>query len=658
MSTDTIVSKDVATRDDQVARDEVADWRGIASEDKEVTETGNLVLAGRSRRLLVDLVRPYRKLAAFALVLIVVDNAAMVSAPLFVAHGLDTGIARGVEGNWLPLTWTVAGYLGSVLLGVLTTFFFLRVSGRLSQSVLFDLRVRSFTHMQRLSVAFHEKYTSGKVVARLTGDIETLQELLEGALNQALSAILSVLTIAVLLIYLDQTLAAIVLAGFVPLVLVTRWAQRRQRAGYRRTRGAIAKVVVQFVESMGGMRAVQTFRREQRNEAVLAVEDGEYRQATTAAMRGMGDYAGLTRLLGNLTTVIVILVGAWRVIEGDLAVGVLAAYLLYLNEFYGPLDELAQVFNSYQSAAAALEKISGVLEEEPSVPEPAQPAALGKASGAVRMDKVWFGYGGMPADLPDRPGGEVDGAAGAEVADSGQSEGERDSRRKRPVLPEFTLDIPAGQVVALVGATGAGKSTLAKLLTRFYDPSGGSVTLDGVDLRDLSDADLRRNVVMVTQESYLFSGSVADNIRLGRPAATDAEVFAAARAVGLYDFVRSLPEGFATDVRKRGGRLSAGQRQLVAFARVFLADPAVIVLDEATSSLDIPSERLVQHALETVLRGRTAVIIAHRLSTVAIADRVLVLDSGRLVEDGAPDELVVGTGRFAGLHAAWRESLV
>ncbi|GAA5096375.1 ABC transporter ATP-binding protein [Nocardia iowensis] len=627
MSTETVTSKDAAVNDDSVVLekqgDEAADWRGIASEDKEVTQAGNLVLAERSRRLLLDLVRPYRKLAALALVLIVVDNAAMVSAPLFVAHGLDTGIREGGKGNWAPLAWTAGGYLAAVLLGVATTFLFLRVSGKLSQSVLFDLRVRSFTHMQRLDVAFHEKYTSGKVVSRLTGDIETLQELLESALNQALSAILSVLTIAVLLVYLDLTLAAIVLVGFVPLVFVTRWAQRRQRAGYRRTRGAIAKVVVQFVESMGGMRAVQTFRREQRNESVLAYEDTEYQQATTTAMRGMGDYAGLTRLLGNLTTVIIILVGAWQVIEGHLAVGVLAAYLLYLNEFYGPLDELAQVFNSYQSAAAALEKISGVLEEEPTVREPTDPTPLAKASGAVLLDRVSFGYG------PDRE-----------------------------VLPEFSLEIPAGQVVALVGATGAGKSTLAKLLTRFYDPSNGAVTLDGIDLRRISDADLRRNVVMVTQEAYLFSGSVADNIRLGRPDATDAEVFAAARAVGLYDFVQALPEGFDTDVRKRGGRLSAGQRQLVAFARVFLADPAVIVLDEATSSLDIPSERLIQQALETVLRGRTAVIIAHRLSTVAIADRVLVLESGRVVEDGTPAELIAGTGRFATLHAAWRESLV
>ncbi|MEU0873173.1 ABC transporter ATP-binding protein [Nocardia brasiliensis] len=626
MSTETVTSKDAAAEADSsvtpAERDEAADWRGIASEDKEVTQAGNLVLAGRSRRLLLDLIRPYRKLAALALVLIVVDNAAMVSAPLFVAHGLDTGISEGRKGNWTPLAWTVGGYLGAVLLGVATTFLFLRVSGRLSQSVLFDLRVRSFTHMQRLSVAFHEKYTSGKVVARLTGDIETLQELLESALNQALSAILSVLTIAVLLIYLNLTLAAIVLLGFVPLVLVTRWAQRRQRAGYRRTRGAIAKVVVQFVESMGGMRAVQTFRREQRNESVLAHEDAEFQRATTAAMRGMGDYAGLTRAIGNITRVVIIVVGAWLVIEGNLALGVLAAYLLYLNEFYGPLDELAQVFNSYQSAAAALEKISGVLEEEPSVREPAEPVPLTKATGAVRMDRVSFGYG------------------------------------EREVLPEFTLDIPAGQVVALVGATGAGKSTLAKLLTRFYDPSSGTVTLDGIDLRRITDTDLRRNVVMVTQESYLFSGSVADNIRLGRPDASDAEVFAAARAVGLYEFVQALPEGFDTDVRKRGGRLSAGQRQLVAFARVFLADPAVIVLDEATSSLDIPGERLVQRALETVLRDRTAIIIAHRLSTVAIADRVLVLESGRVAEDGTPDELIAGTGKFASLHAAWRESLV
>ncbi|MEV6215666.1 ABC transporter ATP-binding protein [Nocardia sp. NPDC051833] len=617
MTTDT----EIQTPPEQT--DRAADWRGIAKEDDAVTGTGNLVLAGRSRRLLLDLVRPYRKQAVLTFVLILLDNAAKVSMPLFIAYGLDHGISQGRQGNWTPMLATVAGFVAVTVLAGLTTYFFLRASGSLSQRVLFDLRVRAFRHTQRLSVSFHEKYTSGKVVTRLTSDIETLQELLEGALNQAFSAVLSVVTIAVLLVWLDPMLASIVLLGFVPLVLVTRWAQRRQRAGYRRTRGAIARVVVQFVESMSGMRAVQAFRREDRNQEVLGGEDDEYQRATTTAIRGMGDYVGLSNFIGKVTTVIVLLVGAWQVMEGNLAIGVLAAYLLYLDQFYGPLDELAQVFNSYQSAAAALEKISGVLEEEPAVAEPGDPIALDRATGAVRMDRVWFGY----------------------TAES-------------PVLPEFDLAIPAGQVVALVGATGAGKSTLAKLLTRFYDPSGGVVTLDGVDLRRLADAELRRHVVMVTQEAYLFSGTIADNIRLGRPDATDAEVTAAARAVGLDAFVRSLPDGYATDVRTRGGRLSAGQRQLVAFARVFLADPAVIVLDEATSSLDIPGERLVQHALETLLRERTAVIIAHRLSTVAIADRVLVLDAGRVVEDGSPAELIAGQGRFAGLHAAWRDSLV
>ncbi|MFF0489312.1 ABC transporter ATP-binding protein [Nocardia sp. NPDC004068] len=611
------------------------EWRGVAAEESEATDAVNLALAARSRRLLWSLVRPYRVAALWSLVLIVIDNAAMVSAPLFVAHGVDTGVRRALAGDWLPLTVAVAGATGCTLLGGVTTFLFLRVSGRLSQQVLFDLRLRVFTHVQRLSIAFHENYTSGKIVARLTSDLESLEDLLERALNDALSAVLSVGTIAVILLWLDIPLALVVLAGFVPLVYVTRWAQRRQRAGYRRTRGAIAKVVVHFVETMGGIRAVQTFRREERNEIILADEDAEYRAANTSALRGMANYIGLVRLINNVSTVVILIVGSWRVIHGHTEIGVLAAFLLYLRQFYGPLDELAQVFNSYQSAAAALERVSGVLEERPTVAEPERPRPLDRARGELRLETVRFEY----------PARKTQGDNDTETA-------------AKTVLPTFSLTIPAGQVVALVGATGAGKSTLAKLIARFYDPTGGTVRLDGIDLRDIADADLRRNVAMVTQEAYLFSGSVADNIRLGRPEATDEQVWAAARAVGLYDFVDSLPEGFDTDVRKRGGRLSAGQRQLVAFARVFLADPAVIVLDEATSSLDIPGERQVQRALETVLRDRTAVIIAHRLSTVAIADRVLVLEGGRIVEDGTPAELIAATGRFATLHTAWRESLV
>ncbi|MBY6538646.1 ABC transporter ATP-binding protein [Rhodococcus sp. BP-349] len=599
------------------------DWRGVGGEDTDVDRAGNLVLAGRSRRLLFSLLRPHRRRTVLAMAIIFLDNLAFVAGPLFIAHALDTGVAAAVDGRWAPLVWTVAGYVVVGFLGAATTYAFLMVSGRLSQDILFDLRDRVFRHTQALSLSFHEKYTSGKVISRLTSDVESLQTLLESALNDALTAILSMVSIAVILFWLDVPLALVVLAGFVPLLLITRWSQRRQRRAYRRTRVSIARVVVHFVESMVGIRAVQVFRRERRNDAILLAEDTEYRDATTTALRGMASYTGIVRWIGNATLAVIVVVGSMRVIGGALDIGVLAAYVLYLRRFYGPLDELAQVFNAYQSAAAALEKISGVLEEEPSVAPPTTPVPIGIAAGDVEFDGVSFGY----------------------AADA-------------LVLQPFSLHVPAGQVVAMVGATGAGKSTVAKLLARFYDPTDGRIRLDGIDLRDLSDDDLRRNVVMVTQESFLFSGSIADNIRLGRPSATDDEVRAAADAVGLTPFLAALPRGIDTDVRKRGGRLSSGQRQLVAFARVFLAAPSVIVLDEATSSLDIPGERLVQRALETILHGRTALIIAHRLSTVAIADRVLVMADGRIVEDGTPEALVAGDGRFAHLNTAWQESLV
>jgi ATP-binding cassette subfamily B protein len=428
---------------------------------------------------------------------------------------------------------------------------------------------------------------------------------------------------AVMLIILDWPSGVVLLIALVPLGILTRWFQLRSQQLFRRSRVASARLIVQFVETMTGIRAVQAFRKERRNEREFGALVEDYRDVNAKVLGLFAVFNPGLALIGNTAVAATIVLGGFRVVDGSLQVGVLLAAVLYTKRFFDPMEDLAMFYNGYQSAASALEKISGVLEEEPSVPDPERPVDLWNANGRVRFDGVEFAY-----------------------------------TKDRVVLPRFDLDIPAGQTIALVGSTGAGKSTLAKLIARFYDPSDGAVTLDDLDLRTLHPKDLRRAIVMVTQEAYLFSGSVADNIALGKPDASFDEVVAAAKAVGAHEFIEGLPNGYDTDVNKRGGRVSAGQRQLISFARAFLANPAVLILDEATSSLDIPSERLVQEGLTKLLADRTAIIIAHRLSTVAIADRVLVMEHGRIVEDGSPAELIGGDGRFAALHAAWRDSLV
>ncbi|MET0133911.1 MAG: ABC transporter ATP-binding protein [Kibdelosporangium sp.] len=601
-------------------------WRGVAAEDMdELEHSVGVRLQARSRRLLASLVRPHLWSCVLALVIVVLQNVASLSGPLLIAMAIDEGIPSAVRGDTGPLAWCVGLYFGTSLANSGLVLTFQRIAGRIGQDVLLDLRRRVFGHVQRLSLSFHETYTSGKIISRLTADVDTINELLDEGLNRLMNAVLTVLGIGVLLLVLDRPLGLLVLAGFVPLLLVTRWFRNTSKRAYRNTRGAIAKIIVQFVETMNGMRAVQAFRRESRNESILDGLNSSFRDANYVAISAVAVYTSTVRLVGNLSLALVLGIGAWRVTGGSLELGVLTAFTLYLRRFYDPLDELAMVANAYTSASAALEKISGVLEEQAKVAEPLAPKPLPAGRGDIRFERVEFRY----------------------------------SAEGPVVLPAFDLTVPAGQTVALVGATGAGKSTVAKLVARFYDPSGGSVRLSGVDLRDVSDAELRRSVITVTQENFLFAGSVADNIALGRPAATRGEIESAAAAVGAHEFISRLPEGYDTDVRKRGGRLSAGQRQLVAFARAFLADPAVLVLDEATSSLDVPGERAVQSALETVLADRTAMIIAHRLSTVLIADRVLVIDGGRVVEDGSPADLVAaGRGEFAALHQAWLDSLV
>ncbi|NEB05771.1 ABC transporter ATP-binding protein [Streptomyces sp. SID13726] len=578
--------------------------------------------------LLRSLLAPMKARVTVTTLLLLLQQAAVQAGPLLVAYAIDRAVPAFRDHDNGPLIAVGAGYLLCALASGALQYAFIRASARVNQDVLLDLRGRIFRHAQALSIDFHERYTSGRLISRSTADVESLRELLDEGLQELVTVILSFLYISALLLWLDLGLGAVAVASFVPLYGLVRLYQRRAGRVYRKRSTAIAAVIVKFVETMNGIRPVRAFRREAANDADFGALNKRHERVNGDALLEMARYVVGSRLVANTAVAGIVLWGAYRVAQGSLELGVLAAAVLYLRRLYDPIDRLGMFLNSYQSAAASLEKIAGLLAQTPTVPEPSAPRQLPAPESADRpgrqvvFEGVSFGY---------RTGGEV--------------------------LPRFDLTLPAGQTVAVVGSTGAGKSTLAKLLARFYDPSRGRVLLDGVDLRELAVPELRCGVVMVTQEAFLFSGTVAENITIGRPDATREEIERAAKAIGAHDFISALPDGYDTDVRKRGGRISAGQRQLVAFARALLADPAVLILDEATSSLDIPGERAVQRAMSTVLKGRTAVVIAHRLSTVEIADRVLVMEHGRIVEDGAPAELIAGTGRFADLHRAWRDSL-
>jgi len=598
-------------------------WRGRLDEQADLPVDETVPRRREARALLADLLRPYRTVLAALAVVVVAENAARLAIPLLVKRGIDHAVppllAGGAAGE---LVVVVVALCGLVAVQAVTRLVFLNASGRIGQRVLLELRRRLFRHFGRLDIAFHDRYTSGRVVSRSTNDVEAIQDMLETGFDSLLTAVLTLGGTAILLVLLDVRLGLLCLAAFPVLVLLIRWFAGESAKTYRKVRESAALVIVQFVETMTGIKAVQAYRREPRNQEIFdEVADG-YRDDNEHTFRLLAIFMPAVKLVGNLTTAAVLLYGGYRVLHDQMTIGTLTAFLLYLRMFFEPMQEISQFFNTFQSASSALEKIAGVLAEQPRIADPPRPVHLAAVRGDIGLADVSFGY------LPDHP-----------------------------VLSEMNLTVPAGQTIALVGTTGAGKTTIAKLIARFYDPGSGEVTLDGVDLRSLAQSELRRHVVMVTQENFLFSGTVADNIRFGRPEATDAQVRDAAAAVGADEFIAALPDGYDTDVAKRGGRLSAGQRQLVAFARAFLADPAVLILDEATSSLDVPSERMVQRALRTVLASRTALIIAHRLSTVEIADRVLVVEHGRIIEDGAPSDLVGAGGRYAALHRAWIDSL-
>ena len=597
---------------------------GVNNEEKsDLSKAESRAIRQRSLRLLTELIRPLKGRIAVGLSAVTVATLMRVIGPALIAIGIDKALPAALKNDWSQLWLVAGGYIGAAIIAAAGMAFFISYAAATNQSVIYELRQKLFRHTQRLSIDFHEKYTSGRFISRQTNDLNSIRELLDTGGNEMVAGVLSMVFTAVAILALDSTAFWVMMAAMIPQYFLAAWFARNTKKAYRISSVASARLIVHFVETMTGIRAVKAFRKERANQAKYNELVEDYRAINTRTILLFGIYHPSEILIADFAVVAVLILGGLRVLDGGLGIGVLTATVLYARRFFDPMESIAMFYNAYQSASSALEKISGVLEEEPSVPEPKHPTALPNPKGHLAFNDVEFHY----------------------------SNG-------KTVLPPFNLDIPAGQTIAMVGTTGAGKSTLAKLISRFYDPTHGSVTLDGVDLREIADENLRQAVVMVTQEAYLFGGTVASNIELGKPGATSDEIEAAAKAVGAHDFIMALPDGYSTDVNKRGGRVSAGQRQLISFARAFLASPAVLLLDEATASLDIPSERLVQQGLQTLLAGRTAIIIAHRLSTVSIADRVLVLEHGNIIEDGSPAELIAGTGKFAKMHKAWRDSLV
>lgn len=598
--------------------------QGVFGEDKIILDKQEArALKLRSRALLISLIHPVRNRLLLSLLVVVISQMLRVAGPALIALGIDWALPAAMKQDTTPLFLVVGGYLFAALATASLISWFLKFAAQVNQDVLLDLRQRIFKQTQRLSIEFHEKYTSGRVIARQTSDLDAIKELLASGGNEAIAGVLYMVFTATALVLLDPPSFAILVVSWLPLFLLTKWFQINSRIKFRASRVASAKLIVNFVETMTGIRAVKAFRKEKANQVLYEKLSEDYRDLTVKVIQLFGYFGPGLLLIGNLTVASILLFGGTRVIAGEIGVGVLTAAIIYAKRFFDPMENLAMFYNSYQSANSSLEKISGVLEEKPTVPEPKSATKLENVKGEITFDSVSFHYSNDVA-----------------------------------VLDNLNLKISAGQTVALVGTTGAGKSTIAKLISRFYDPTQGRVLLDGIDLKSVSSKELRQAIVMVTQEAYLFSGSVADNIALGKPDATAEEIEQAAIAVGAHEFILSLPDGYSTDVNKRGGRVSSGQRQLISFARAFIADPAVLILDEATSSLDVPSERLVQQGLKSLLAKRTAIIIAHRLSTVSIADRVLVMEHGKIIEDDTPKNLISGSGKFSKMHKAWRESLV
>ena len=592
----------------------------------------------RSMALLRQMLRPHRGALALSIISVLLVSGSSAIAPILIARVLDSSIEPLKQGDVSPLLTLLAFFVAATAVTAIFSWVNVAYTVRVSLGVVVYLRKRVFRHAQSLSVSFHERYTSGKVISRLTSDIDTVRSFLDSGISQLAITLLSMVISAVAIFLLDWRIGLFMLVMGVPIYFLTRWFQKTAVPVFRTMRTESAHLTSRFVETFTGIRAVKAFGAEAQMRYEYAQASERYRLAVMDSIKIFGVYSPVLMLLGNVFIAGALVLGGYAVLGGTMQIGTLLALVIYANRVFEPVMQLSEFYNMFQSAMSALEKLSSFLAEEPEVAEPEHPherAVESAAESASKSSAAEGASGKVQGALV-----ELDSAVFGYTSD-------------RHALKETTLRIEPGTTVALVGATGAGKSTIAKLVARFYDVSAGQVRIDGVDVRQLADVQLRREVLMLTQEVFLFSASILENIRMGNPQASDEQVKAAAKAVGADAFIERLRDGYESQLGRGGITLSAGQRQLVSFARVFLANPRVLILDEATASLDIPSERAVQAALRTVLAGRTALVIAHRLSTVLGADRVLVIHEGSVVEDGSPQQLIASGGRFAAMYASW-----